>query len=230
MNQLRHLLPLAIIASACLTPKALAGSLLIDDFESYSSGSYIQTQGDKLWSRFGTAIADGIYSVADGSDDGRAARVMANYNPGGTVVNAYTRYTFATAVDYSDYSGFSLEIKVNTPLQGTQIYAQISSDGGTPTVFETLTPIEFIGTDYATYTFTFTDETVRTIQGSLTVAEVMADLKSVVFRFHNGTTTGSQAFTFDGFAAIPEPGTVALLAFSGAGAAFFMIRRRYRSL
>lgn len=218
MNQLNFFASAAALLLAGALSNAAAAPILIDDFESYAAGTYIQAQGGLNWSRFGNATSDGIYSIANGSGGGRAASYQVNFNPGAGNVNGSVRYTFATAQDYSGVYSFSLDIAVDTVLPGTSVFAQIAGDGSTPTIIETLVGQAVTSSNYVTYVFQFTPDNLRVIQGTESVDDVLAHLKSITFRFNN-TTGGKQTLMFDQLQAnpqpIPEASSVVLLGIAG---------------
>lgn len=204
---IRLLAPVILIVGS-LSSSAIAAPLVIDDFNSYVSGSYIQNQPDMNWSRFGTATSDGIYSVADGVDGTRAGRYQVSYNAAANV-NGSVRYTFTEHQDFTLYPVFTLDIAVNQILPSTQVFAQIADgDGAERTVLETLTPLPIDSLGFKTYEFIFSADTVRRVEGSASFSDVLGNLKSVTFRFWNPDDIGNQSLTIDNLTAvqaIPEP-------------------------
>jgi len=230
MNQLKRLL---LAAGATVlgfsSPMAQGSTIIVDNFNSYSNSTLLQNMPGTNWSRFGNATADGIYSIAGGVGGTRGASYLVSYNAT-TAVNGSVRYTYATPQSFEGPITFSLDIAVNTVRPGTQVFAQIASSDATPTIFETLVGQSITNTTYQTFTFSFSPENIKSLQGSKTLDQVIHDLKSITFRFNNTTDIGSQSINFDNLTvtSIPEP-SIAWLSLLGGGLAIGAMLRKRRS-
>ncbi len=231
MNQLKRLLLAAGVSVLGFSSSIAQGAtIVIDDFNNYSNSTLLQNLPGTNWSRFGNATADGIYSIAGGVGGTRGANYLVNYNTT-TAVNGSVRYTYATPQSFEGNITFSLDIAVNTVRPGTKVFAQIASSDATPTIFETLVGQSLSSTSYQTFTFSFSAENIKSIQGSKTLDQVVADLKSITFRFNNTLDTGSQTISFDNLivtTAIPEP-SLAWLSLIGGGLAIGASIRKRRT-
>lgn len=231
MNQLKLLLLAAGIAFLGFTSPLVHGTpMVIDNFDQYASGTYLQNLPNARWSRFGNATADGIYSIAGGVGGTRGASYLVNFSPS-SAVNGSVRHTFSTSQSFTQPIIFSLDLAVSVIRPGTTVFAQISSSAGTPTIFETLVGQSLTNTGFQTFTFSFDPESVRHIQGGQSLEAVLADLKSVTFRFNNTVDSGSQSILFDNLtvvASIPEP-SLAWFALLGSSLIFGVAIARRRA-
>ena len=193
-------------------------AVLIDDFNSYVSGSYIQTQNPN-WSRFGAATTDGIYSIAGGVNGTRGASYSVNFanNAVGSV-----RYTFATAQDFTATPTVSLDLSIPLSLVGTQVQAVLYS--GT-TVYQT-TALSFTNASYQTYTFDLIQSNVTRTEGTASLADSLANVTGIALRFSNTNGTGTASINFDNLSVVPEPSTTTALALAAAGFGLYAFRGR----
>lgn len=221
MNQLATLARVAgVVAGLALTSSQ---AILIDDFNNYVNSSYIQTQ-NPAWSRFGAGTTDGISSIAGGVGGTRGAAYSANFANGfGSV-----KYTFSSLQNYTSTFVLTLDLAIPLSLAGTQVQAVIY-DGNLSdqTIYQT-TAQSLTNATYITYTFEFTPATVTRTQGAASLADVLANVGAIGFRFSNTNGTGSATINFDNLNVVPEPSTVATLGLAGVIVGLYRLRCRQR--
>lgn len=197
---------------------------VLDNFNSYVSGSYIQAQ-NAAWSRFGAATTDGIYSIAGGAE-GRGASYSVGWAAGN---QGFVRYAFGAAQSFTEGASLSVDLSVSAALPDTTVVAQVT--GGSGTTWAMTAAVSLTNTGYVTYNFILEGAGMTRIEGSDSLSVVMANLQSVTLQFRNVSGVGSQAIQFDNLvlspaSSIPEPSSVALALAGVAGAAAFLTRRR----
>lgn len=111
VHRVKHLVPTTLLLGslAGFFPAAFAAFVVVlDNFEAYSSPSYVQDQGRELRRRFDTATTDGIYGGPRGAQD-RASGYMVNWSLGNA---GYLRYTFPPLKRFPLGIEFTLERQV----------------------------------------------------------------------------------------------------------------------
>jgi hypothetical protein len=203
---MKYLLALILTVFVCASARAQ----LIDNFNEYTSGSYIQVQSNPggssglagTWSRLGTATSDGIYSIA-GGEEGRGATYDTNYSGGST---GFVKFTFAAAQNFTATPELQSYLDVGTSLSGTTVNAQIT-DGNT--TFALTTPLALTNTTYQQFSFDFTSTDTTLSSGSESLSTVLSNTTAVLLQFKNTSGSGSQAINFDDVQMVtdgaPEP-------------------------
>lgn len=180
-------------------------SLVIDDFDSYTSDSYVQDQMWSLWRRFGVATTDGIYSI-DAGAQGRGASYGVNWSQGKA---GYVRHTFASPKSFSPGVRVTLDLAVSESLAGTQVCLIIADgDPAQPTTTSYRTPpgVFVTGTGYRTYVFDLKEAELRKASGTASVRSVLSRSANFTFMFTNSTGEGAQTILFDNLVVHPPEG------------------------
>ncbi len=203
---------------------ALRGATtVIDDFNAYTNATYIQAQ-NVSWSRSGSAITDGIYSIAGGVT-GRGANFSMAWTAGNA---ARVKYDFTSAQAYSVGVVFSVDLKTSAAIAGTSVVGVVTDSTGTS--WQTSVAQSFADTSYVTYSFSFgSGDTTRTA-GSASLVATLLDVKSLTIQFSNTLGLSSQTISFDNLtvttSAIPEPSSMVFAMGGIGGMAAVLLRRR----
>lgn len=216
-----------IIGAVCVFAAGIAQGavIVVDDFNSYNSSSYIQVQ-NPLWSRFGAATSDGITSITAGVGGTRGASYSTAWTAGNT---GDVRYTFSATQNLSTMTDVTLDLNVATLVAGTTVSLQLRSGA---TFFQSTTPLSLTNTTYSTFDFSTLSASLTRVAGTGSYASTMSAIDSIVFVFTNTGGTGSQAIRFDNFdlvTSVPEPGSIALMGLAGAMFTGYYVRRRRRN-
>lgn len=209
-----------VVAGLALTS---GQAVLIDDFNNYVNTSYIQPGQNPAWSRFGAGTTDGISSIAGGVDGTRGAAYSVNFGLG----TGSVKYTFSTLQNFTSTTVLTLDLEIPLSLTGTQVQAVIYDGGSSQTIYQT-TVQSLTNATYITYTFDFTAANVSRAQGSASLADVLANVSAIGFRFSNTNGAGSATINFDNLNVVPEPTTTAALGLAGVIVGLYRLRCRQR--
>lgn len=213
MNQFKRSLLIGVASLGLLSPLAHGATIVIDDFNSYTSGSMIQAQ-NPAWFRFGVAFSDGIYSIAGGVNGTRGASVILQFNQSQGNNNASMRYIYSTPVSFEQGVTFAFDLAVNTLSPSTTVTLQLSTENNA-TIYEFIPAKQILSTSYENYSFTIDSTTMARMGGSGTLDSVLENLKNITIRFVNNGEDVKQNFSIDNLtvtpAVIPEPSVALLL-------------------
>ncbi len=186
-----------------LTAHGQTHVIVIDNFEHYTASPLIQKQ-NSAWSRYGNATDDGIDSIDEGFS-GRGAAYVAAWTDKNTTGSV--RYTFPTLQNILGTAILTVELKVKpSPVRGTLVTALVS-DG--PTTYEISKAQDLSNAQYTLYSFNFTDDSVKCIEGTDTLETVLAGAKSLTLKFTNTSAGGPQSIDFDDVGLTSEAPAVA---------------------
>ncbi len=163
---------------------------MVDDFDKYASGSYIQEQ-NPAWSRYGKATVDGIDSIEAGSKN-RGASYVATWTPENTV--GAVKYTFPAPQDMTKTPVLNIELAVTpSTIMGTTVSALVANK---TTKYRVSLPQTLSSDSYTLFSFPFND-TAEILEGKDTLQTVLAAPTSVTITFSNTSGKGTQTIHFD---------------------------------
>lgn len=204
MKQLAFMLATGLALAGFAVGSSRAEVVVIDDFDQYANTSYVQEQKWSLWRRFGAATTDGIYSIAGGAS-GRGANYGVSWAQGNA---GYVRYTFPSPKGFEVGTVFAMDISVTVSLPGTQVFLLVSngdSAAASTTTYRTRIGELVNHTDYRTFSFSITEDTVRRVSGTASLPDVLKSLSSVTLMFTNADGSGAQSIQFDNFTVSAGP-------------------------
>lgn len=202
---------------------------VVDDFERYTNNQVLADSASSTpWMRFGTAVAGNLIATTDPSrviDGDVSATIALNWSEGNT---ASIRRNFETPVDLSDYLTVTVDIRsLNTETDTT---VRLSIGDGTTTFTTALAnALSLTGQTQQLEFVLSSDEMIRT-SGSGSFAQVLANVRSLGFRFDNSSGQGTETINLDNVkwaTHMPEPAASGLMTVLGPVA---LMHRRRRTL
>jgi len=193
-----------------------AQSLVIDDFDSYSTTGELQTN----WNSFGNAATSGAPTLASGAGVGgsNAATFSLNWFSSGAS-NANARH-INLSLDLSTYDFLDVALFVETDAGNVDPSAptilKIAFQSSDSTIWQTKSSSALtVNVDsYSTLSFGLTDTIMERVSGSGDFASSIGDITNIRLRFENAeeTNVGQTAYISSLTATtIPEPNSYALI-------------------